>query len=56
MAIAAESNQIFCEITAQRTSPLDVVNLELPWASATLTPPTIALEDLPAKISIGSRI
>jgi hypothetical protein len=55
MAIAAEGNQILRGVTALGGSPLDMVNLELLWASAILTPPAVALEHLSAESFVGLR-
>jgi hypothetical protein len=56
MAILAKGNQIFGYIFTQRTSPVDVVDLEMHWASAALTSPAIALEHLFAKVSVEMRV
>jgi hypothetical protein len=56
VASIAHGDQVRLRIVTQQASRTNVVNLEIVWASAVLTPSSIALQDLPAKFAVGIRV
>jgi hypothetical protein len=53
MAYAAKGDEIFFHIASQKASRLDMMDLETLGTSASLAPPTIALEYSLAQALIG---
>jgi len=56
MARRAEGDHIFCNVIAQLTPSLNVMDLKILHPPARLTPPPVSLQNFPAELAIGLRV